>query len=121
MLMSFLMETAIHDDREARRRRNFFWIQARRRRIFFCDSCTWSDDFYKGNFILKLMNPKKFPPAAGSHSKIVYLKASPGGITSKNDNQWKNKVVEWPQVEAEDCSTSMRRKVFQCPQQGVDH
>ena len=29
MLMSFLMETAIHDDREARRRR-----------IFFCDSCT---------------------------------------------------------------------------------
>ena len=81
MLMSFLIETAIHDDREARRRR------------IFCDSCTWSDDFYKGNFILKLMNPKNFPPAAGSHSKIVYLKASPGGITSKNDNQWKNKLI----------------------------
>ena len=99
MLMSFLMETAIHDDREARRRR------------IFCDSCTLNDDFYKGKFILKLINPKNFPPAAGSHSKIVYLKASPGGITSKNDCQ----------VEVEDCSTSMRRKVFQCPQQGVDH
>ena len=35
MLMSFLIETAIHDDREARRRLKIFWIQARRRRIFF--------------------------------------------------------------------------------------
>ena len=34
MLMSFLIETAIHDDREARRRLKIFWIQARRRRIF---------------------------------------------------------------------------------------
>ena len=62
MLMSFLMETAIHDDRGARRRRNF------------CDSCTLNVDFYKGKFILKLINPKKIPPAAGSHIKIVLVK-----------------------------------------------
>ena len=49
MLMSFLMETAIHDDREARRRR------------IFCDSCTLNVDFYKGKFILKLINPLKIP------------------------------------------------------------
>ena len=55
------METAIHDDREARRRR------------IFCDSCTLNDDFYKGNFILKLINLKKFPPAAASHIKIVHF------------------------------------------------
>ena len=68
------------------------------------------------------MNPKNFPPAAGSHSKIVYLKASPGGITSKNDNQWKNKLqltVSGVEIEY-DVAVVLLPEVYHYAQ-GVDH